>query len=56
MPPERQVSVELRPDGRWAVQMDGTQRADSLHDKKPAAHRPRSRTRREQACRVGYQG
>jgi hypothetical protein len=24
-----QVSVEPRPDGRWAVQTDGTQRADS---------------------------
>ena len=32
-----QVSVEPRPDGRWAVQTDGTQRADSLHDKKSAA-------------------
>ncbi len=31
------VSVEPRPDGRWAVQTDGTQRADSLHDKKTAA-------------------
>ena len=32
-----QVSVEPRPDGRWAVQTDGTQRADSLHDKKSEA-------------------
>ena len=32
-----QVSVEPRPDGRWAVQTDGTQRADSLHDKKTSA-------------------
>ncbi len=31
------VSVEPRPDGRWAVQTDGTQRADSLHDKKSGA-------------------
>jgi hypothetical protein len=29
-----QVSVEPRPDGRWAVQTDGTQRADSLHARK----------------------
>jgi len=31
------VAVEPRPDGRWAVQTDGTQRADSLHDRKPEA-------------------
>jgi hypothetical protein len=31
MPRKLQVSVEPRPDGRWAVQTDGTQRADSLH-------------------------
>jgi hypothetical protein len=37
MAPKSQVSVEPRPDGRWAVQTNGTQRADSLHDKKPAA-------------------
>ena len=32
-----QVAVEPRPDGRWAVQTDGTQRADSLHDRKTDA-------------------
>lgn len=32
-----QVAVEPRPDGRWAVQTDGTQRADSLHDRKSDA-------------------
>ncbi|MEO9161959.1 MAG: DUF2188 domain-containing protein [Casimicrobiaceae bacterium] len=32
-----QVSVEPRPDGRWTVQTDGTQRADSLHDRKTEA-------------------
>jgi hypothetical protein len=32
-----QVAVEPRPDGRWAVQTNGTQRADSLHDKKSDA-------------------
>ena len=26
-----QVAVEPRPDGCWAVQTDGTSRADSLH-------------------------
>ena len=32
-----QVAVEPRPNGRWAVQTDGTTRADSLHDKKADA-------------------
>ena len=32
-----QVSVEPRPDGRWAVQSDGAQRADSLHERKSDA-------------------
>ncbi len=32
-----QVAVEPRPGGRWAVQTDGTKRADSLHDKKSEA-------------------
>ena len=32
-----QVAVEPRPDGRWAVQTDGTKRADSLHDVKTDA-------------------
>ena len=27
-----QIAVEPRSDGRWAVQTDGTQRPDSLHD------------------------
>ena len=37
MPRKPQVSVEPRPDGRWAVQTDGTMRADSLHDRKSDA-------------------
>lgn len=32
-----QVAVEPRKGGRWAVQTDGTQRADSLHDRKSDA-------------------
>jgi hypothetical protein len=32
-----QVAVEPRPDGRWAVQTDGTSRADSLHTHKTSA-------------------
>jgi len=31
------VAVEPRPDGRWAVQTNRTQRADSLHDRKSDA-------------------
>ncbi len=32
-----QVAVEPRASGRWAVQTDGTSRADSLHDRKSDA-------------------
>ena len=32
-----QVAVEPRHNGRWAVQTDSTQRADSLHDRKSDA-------------------
>jgi hypothetical protein len=32
-----QVAVEPRSGGGWAVQTDGTQRADSLHDRKSDA-------------------
>ena len=32
-----QVAVEPRPSGRWAVQTDGTSRADSLHDRQSDA-------------------
>jgi hypothetical protein len=39
MPRNPHVSVEPRPDGRWAVQTDGTMRADSLHDRKTEAIR-----------------
>jgi Uncharacterized protein conserved in bacteria (DUF2188) len=37
MPRKPQVAVEPRSSGRWAVQTDGTQRADSLHDRKSDA-------------------
>jgi hypothetical protein len=39
MPRKPQVTVEPRPDGRWAVQTDTAQRADSLHDRKSEAVR-----------------
>ena len=32
-----QVAVEPRSSGRWAVQTDGTSRADSLHDRQSDA-------------------
>ena len=32
-----QVSVEPRPDGRWAVQTDGTERAYRVYDSKSSA-------------------
>lgn len=34
-----QVSVEPRPDGRWAVQTDGTQRAYRVYDKQSQAEK-----------------
>ena len=37
MPRKPQVSVEPHAHGRWAVQTDGTQRADSLHARKSHA-------------------
>jgi hypothetical protein len=37
MPRKPQVSVEPRPDGRWAVQTDGTQRAYRVKDGKSEA-------------------
>ena len=37
MPRKAQVSVEPRPDGRWAVQTDGTQRAYRVRDRKSEA-------------------
>jgi hypothetical protein len=39
MPTKPQVTVEPRPNGRWAVQTDTAQRADSLHDRKSEAVR-----------------
>jgi hypothetical protein len=37
MPRKPHVAVEPRPDGRWAVQTDGSSRADSLHARKSDA-------------------
>ena len=45
-----QVTVEPRPDGRWAVQSDGAQRADSQHDRKSdALKRARELAKNKQA-------
>jgi hypothetical protein len=44
------ISVEPRPDGRWAVQKDGTTRASRVMDRKQdAVNRARQQARREQA-------
>jgi Uncharacterized protein conserved in bacteria (DUF2188) len=44
------ISVEPRPDGRWAVQKDGTKRASRVMDRKQGAvNRARQQARREQA-------
>ena len=39
MPRKNQVAVEPRPNGRWAVQTDGTQRAYRVRDTKSDAVR-----------------
>jgi hypothetical protein len=44
------ISVEPRPDGRWAIQKDGTKRASRVLDRKTdAVTRARQQARREQA-------
>ena len=44
------ISVEPRPDGRWAVQKDGTKRASRVMDRKTdAVSRARQQARRAQA-------
>ena len=46
----RAISVEPRPDGRWAVQKDGTKRASRVMERKTdAVARARQQARREQA-------
>ena len=48
MPTRHAIAVEPRPDGRWAVQKDGTSRASRLFDRKAdAVDRARSQARRE---------
>lgn len=37
MPKRANVAIEPRSDGRWAVQTDGSKRADSLHERKTDA-------------------
>ena len=37
MPRKPHIAVEPRPDGRWAVQKNGTTRAASLHNSQRAA-------------------
>jgi hypothetical protein len=49
MPRQPQITVEPRPNGRWAVQKDGTQRASRVLERKTDAER----IAREQARREG---
>jgi hypothetical protein len=45
-----QISVEPRPDGRWAVHKDGAQRASRVLDRKDdAVERARAQAQREGA-------
>jgi hypothetical protein len=45
---KQNIVVEPRPDGRWARQKDGSQRAASLHETQAAAERAaRAQARRE---------
>jgi Uncharacterized protein conserved in bacteria (DUF2188) len=45
-----QIAVEPRPDGRWAVQKNGTKRASKLFNSKtPAVARARAQAKREGA-------
>ena len=50
MPRKPQISVEPRPQGRWAVQKDGTQRASHVVNNKADAERiARAQAKREGA-------
>ena len=45
-----QITVEPRPDGRWAVQKDGTKRASGLYKRQSDAEiRARAQAKREGA-------
>ena len=49
-PKKPAIAVEPRPDGRWAVQKDGTQRASAVTDRKvDAVDSARDQARREGA-------
>jgi len=48
MPAKPHIAVEPRPDGKWAVQKNGTSRATSLHDTQRSAERAaRQQAKRE---------
>lgn len=50
MPRKPQITVEPRPDGRWAVQKDGTARASRVLDtQREAEQRARAQAKREGA-------
>jgi hypothetical protein len=52
----RAISVEPRPDGRWAVQTDGTQRASRVMDRKSDAVGSSSAAGSPGAGRARHQG
>lgn len=50
MPRKPHITIEPRPDGRWAVQKNGTQRASRVFDRKSdAENRGRAQAKREGA-------
>lgn len=50
MPRKPHITIEPRPDGRWAVQKDGTQRASRVFDNESDAEaRGRAQAKREGA-------
>jgi len=50
MPSTTHIAVEPRPNGRWAVQKNGTSRASSLHDTQSSAEQAaRRQAKREKA-------
>ena len=50
MPSKTHIAVEPRPNGKWAVQKNGTSRASSLHDTQSSAERAaRQQAKREKA-------
>ena len=56
MPTKSNIAVEPRPDGRWAVQRNGTKRASSLHDTQRQAERAARQTAKRQRLELVVKG